>query len=106
VGDPDFTPSNTMCRGAPRVFPQNGISIRSAICAQSFTANVKNHNVYALCSLLSVFFRSRLIIFLPNNFCGPIRGPRDLGLGPRFIELPGLPVSLPLVFVQAVTTIC
>ena len=52
------------------------------------------------------FFGSRLIIFLPKNFCGPIRGPRDLGLGPRFIELPGLPVSLPLVFVQAVTTVC
>ena len=47
---------------------------------QSCTANVKNHNVYALCSLLLVFFRSRPIIFLPKIFLWPhYSGPRSSG---------------------------
>ena len=59
-------------------------------------ANVKNHNVYALCSLLLVFRSSWSIIFLPIFFSvAPLLG--ALGaLGPRFIEPPELPVPTPL----------
>jgi len=63
---------------------------------QSFTVNVKNHNVYALYSnLLLVFFRSMPIIFLFHFFGSLARGPPG-ARGPRFIKPPESPVATPL----------
>ena len=61
---------------------------------QSFAANVKNHNVYALCSLLLVCQQYRPVIFLPKFFAAPLGAPRSSG--PQFIEPPEPPVSTPL----------
>ena len=64
---------------------------------QSFTVNVKNHNVYALCSnCLLVFFQKYAYYFLLQFFCGLARGPPG-ARGPRFIEPPEPPVATPLL---------
>ena len=46
---------------------------------QSFAANVKNHNVYALCSLLLVCQQYRPVIFLPKFFAAPLGASRSSG---------------------------